>query len=982
MHRSRFGRSGSWAAVLLLLIGITPGSQSQVAAQDDGLGLSPEDQGGEATPDTAEPAPAEPAPEGGAVEGQVEAGGAVEEVPVTEEPAEPEPTVTAKPAVGEDEMLVTGSRIKRSAYAQPSAVQVMDRKQLQLSGANNMADVVKYMNINSGSEFNADVSGGSVGTSQFNLRGLGLNSTLVLLNGRRLVQSAALATDGSNFVDTNTLPLPMVERIEVLKGGASAIYGSDAVAGVVNLITRKNFDGFEAQVGGQSTDKFDQHEWDVSLLGGAHSDHSRAMVMASYLKRQPLLATDREFTLNHKNVSTLGQPGAYLPLDAMFKPTANIFPDPNCATGRFSSPTPPPPNMPNGMPGAPINRFCTFDFNSYYMLVLDEQRVNTYGTLEHDISDHTMVFLETGYARNDTHRILSPSFPILQTTLIPPTNQYNPQGQTLKYYGRLLGGNAPPLNQTYESNTLHTVAGISGDFGGLSDSKFGEWEWEISGTYGTNRYKTSLADQLKGPLQTAINSCNPMTDPANCLNVFAGGAPNSQAILDRVTGQLTVNGFTELTTGGGDMHGPIAKLPGGDLALAIGVQVRREVAGTTGDHDSTQFNYNFLLGGEDFVAERKIYAGYGELSVPFYRGFETQIAGRLENFSDFGSTFNPMLGLSWIPAKTFVGDEASQASKVRLRGTYANSFVAPSLLQGYGSQTALLQVFNNMPMMPATVGTFVPVRTIGNPNLDPQTSTAITAGIEWVPVKGLMLQADYWHYDYKDIIVKEDPQGLADADAAAAVPGSPPGSPAVHRDAAKAITGIDTKFINATSVVTHGIDAELMYRTDFGATAGVFSFGASGSYVLSYDIPAAQFSAVSRNFPDANCSGKTCDVAGLRNATNFARPIPRLRMTIPLAWSLFGHTAAVIGHLIGGYKDDGPQTPPIMSFPDVDMFFSIDLQYAYRIDEGDGQATTIKIGVQNIANAYPPTLNAPLGYDTLTHDPRGRMLYARLIQEL
>jgi outer membrane receptor protein involved in Fe transport len=930
-----------------------------------------------------------PSPE--QVAGQAEAGAPASEAGAEAPPAaEPAPP-PAKSSAESEEMVVTGSRIKRSNYAQPSSVAVVDRKQLQMSGANNMADVVKYMNINTGSEFNADIGSGTTGGSQFNLRGLGLNATLVLLNGRRLVQAASLGGEAQSYVDINTLPLPLVERFEILKGGASAIYGSDAVAGVVNLITRKNFDGFEAQVGGQATDKFDQHEWDVSLLGGSKSETTRVTGMLSYFKREPLFATDRDFTNNKRNVSNIGWPGAYLPVSATGTPIALGKTDPNCLKSPLSA-------LPNpvAMSGTNPIPFCTFDFNSYYMLVYDEQRVNAYTTVEHDISAHTMAFFEGGYARSNTSRILSPSFAILQPTFIPADSQYNPFGQRLKVYSRLHGGSSPPQEQTYQSDTLHTVAGISGDFGGLSESKFGEWEWEVSGTYSTARSRLSLPDLLKGPFQDALNHCTPADDPANCLNLFYAGAPNSQTILDKVNGQVTVDGRTELTTLGADLNGPIVKLPGGNLALALGTQVRREVAGSISDHDSNQFNYNFLAGSTNYTAQRRIFSGYGELSIPFFQGFETQAAARLENYSDAGSAFNPMAGISWTPATTFMGEEASPASKVRVRGTYARSFVAPSLLQDYGSVTVLTQVLNTAPapMMPdmgvrPPTGVFVPVRTLGNPLLNPQTSTAITGGVEWAPVKGLTLQGDYWNYDYQKIIVQENAQQLVDKDFKAAIPTNGPGNPAVHRDPSGQILGVDTQFVNAQSVTTHGIDLDVGYRSDFGANAGIWGMGVAGSYVLAYEIPLSAFSPTTVAFKDANCNMSTnrCDVAGLRNATNFVRPIPRLRATLPLSWGLGMHTVAVIGHLISGYKDDGPQvlppgTPPLTYFPNVDMFVSFDIQYSIRIEEGPKQATTIKVGVLNIANAYPPYVNGPLGYDTLTHDPRGRMLYARLIQEL
>src|SRR5262249_17430898 len=157
-----------------------------------------------------------------------------------------------------------------------------------------------------------------------------------------------------------------------------------------------------------------------------------------------------------------------------------------------------------------------------------------------------------------------------------------------------------------------------------------------------------------------------------------------------------------------------------------------------------------LVGSRDYAASRKILAGYAELVAPFFRGFELQGAGRLEAYNDSaGSSLSPMAGISWTPATTFVGDEASPASKVTVRSTYAQAFRAPSLVQEYGNLTELasLQNYTYDPTMMALVhapASFRAVRTFGNPDLKPQKSDAITAGVEWRPVKGLSFTADYW----------------------------------------------------------------------------------------------------------------------------------------------------------------------------------------------------------------------------------------------
>jgi iron complex outermembrane recepter protein len=929
---------------------------------------------------------------GVAAEGEIDAEAGVSLSGNAPPPAEPPPAA----GVG-DELVVTGSRIKRTSFATPSAVQVVDRKALGASGAQRMGDVVKNMDINSGSEFNTDVSTAAGGTASFNLRGLGLSSTLVLLNGRRVVQSATASGDGSNFVDINTIPVSAIERIEILKGGASAIYGSDAVAGVVNIITRKKMNGFVAEIGGQTTDNFDQREWDAALTGGATTDRTRVVGTLTYFNRSPLDAEDRDFTKNGRNTSALGHPSAFAKLDPMtFMPIrrpadgdpslmeTDIFVDPNCGTAAY-----PLSKIQGNTTAAP--NLCNFNFNSYYKLVMEEQRVNTYASVEHDITDHTTIFFEAGYARSRAERTLSPSFPLLANIIIPADHRDNTQGVPLVWQGRVLGGGAPPTISFFHSDTLHTAAGLKGDFGGIAEGVplLEDWGWEVSGTWGLNQFHLGLSDILTADLRTAVGSCGPMAPMmgAGCLNPFTTGTPTSPAVLDRINAERRYLGNTELTTVGADISGPIIELPGGDLSLAAGVQMRNEDLTVDNDHLANQNAYIFLIGGRDYTADRRILAGFGELSLPFLEGLEIQAAGRVENYDDAGTSVNPMAGVSWIPAKTFMGDEASQASRIRLHGTFATTFRAPNLLQMYGEQTALQETFNFTATGQATSAVYAAVRTVGNPNLEPETATAITAGLEWGPIEGLNLSGDYWLYDYQDLVQKEDPQQKValDFDCNPMDPIATMCDPEITRSASGVPTVVETEFVNESSVKTHGIDFGVSYASNFGATAGTFSFGVSGSYTLSYEIPKVAVPVSVVNNDVIECSGDACDVAGNRNFINFARPLPRLRATLPLAWNLDIHNAAVIVHYISSYQDDfnsmmpGTMTP---NYRTIDSFITIDLQYSLRIPITDTATTTLKFGVLNLLDSDPPPLQAGLGYDVLTHDPRGRMLYARLIQEM
>jgi outer membrane receptor protein involved in Fe transport len=352
-----------------------------------------------------------------------------------------------------------------------------------------------------------------------------------------------------------------------------------------------------------------------------------------------------------------------------------------------------------------------------------------------------------------------------------------------------------------------------------------------------------------------------------------------------------------------------------------------------------------------------------------------------------------MAGLSWIPAKTVMGDEASPAASVRLHGTFATTFRAPNLLQMYGEQTALQEIFNftRNPMTGAPTqaarAVYSAVRTFGNEDLEPEKATAITAGLEWGPVEGLNIKGDYWTYDYTDLVQKEDAQGKVadDFDCDATMAQATGCDPDITRGTGGTPNVIVTEFINASEIKTHGIDFGVNYSSDFGATAGVFSFGVNGSYTLAYEIPTDSVPDIVENNDVVDCSGGACDVAGNRNFLNLARPLPRLRATVPLGWNLDIHNAAVMVHYISSYKDDfnsapaGSMTP---QYEDIGSWLSIDLQYAVRIPIADTAATSLTFGVLNLLDTDPPKVEAGLGYDVLTHDPRGRMLYARLKQEL
>ena len=202
-------------------------------------------------------------------------------------------TVFAQDKDSVEEVIVTGSYLKGSAVDGASPVEVISRDTIENLGATTIADIIRNMAIDSGSENNADsfTSGSTQGSSSVNLRGLGLSSTLVLFDGKRNTIAAQTANDGSVFVDTNSLPVNIIERVEVLKEGAASVYGSDAVAGVVNYIFRRDFTGFEVNASQQKTDVGSQTDNRLSFLMGTEINDANVVVSLSSLNRSPLPGT-------------------------------------------------------------------------------------------------------------------------------------------------------------------------------------------------------------------------------------------------------------------------------------------------------------------------------------------------------------------------------------------------------------------------------------------------------------------------------------------------------------------------------------------------------------------------------------------------------------------------------------------------------------------------------------------------------------------
>lgn len=876
------------------------------------------------------------------------------------------PEADVGPPPDEEEIVITGSRIKRSAFSSTAPVAVMTRKDIDASGAHNMTDLIQNLTVAAGSGFLGANEGESLGTARVNLRGLGGGATLVLINGRRTVPSAAGVTVA--FTDISTIPLAVVERIEILKSGASALYGTDAIAGVINIITRKDWEGLKFQVDGRGTTRgFDYREGTASLAIGATGERGRVLVGLQYFRSNQLLASDRDFTAKEGpaggqggNWSLIGHPGTFIT-------ATGLQPDPSCADA----------------PGSRVadSGLCEFSFRAFRHLTPDTERASAFGYGEFDISEYTKAFLEVNVSRTRAENISSPSFRVLGNPVVPADHIDNPFGQDVGFVGRPLGAASGGVTQSNDDDTFRTAMGIQGDFGGLApNTMFADWGWELVATFGVSRYQRFLPDELGGPFAAAINSCSDPSDLSGCFNPFYSaidgtGTPNSDEVIKSFTGALMSTVDQQLQTYGAGINGTLFGLPGGDMGFALGGELRREQRSAQLDHDSNEFDLAFYFGDDDGYADRDILAGYAELLFPVLMGLELQTAARVESYSEGWSTFNPFAGMT-INVGDLTDSSSDALSRLVLRANVSRAFRAPALFQSFNGSTTVPRSLD----AGGTAPVYVPVRRVGNPDLEPEEATVFTAGLSW-KVGGLSLEADYWRYAYENYIAPENEQQILTT---ALQTGTD--DPRLQFGPGMLLERVTVAQINTPgTITTHGLDAKVNYKLE--TAAGSFSLGVDGMLMFAYLIPRELVPKVPTDDgpqdPDF-CSGDTCDVAGKFNEANIAGPLPTWRMNIPLTWEMDEHLAGFMLHVMSPLEDWSPArygvTPE--GYRKIDPFITLDFQYALTLGNVIGRLTKLRVGLLNLLDQAPPFVDTIDSFSTQLHDPRGRMVYASLSQEL
>ncbi|MFN6982355.1 MAG: TonB-dependent receptor domain-containing protein [Brevundimonas sp.] len=833
-----------------------------------------------------------------------------------------------------DDIVVTGSRIAGGDRIAP--VETVERNLIAAAGVADASQLVRLVTANSGSEAQVDQLNQpqSSGTAQFNLRNLGLGSTLVLVDGQRWTTSAVVATDGSAFVDINSLvPMIALQRVEVVKDGASAVYGSDAVAGVVNFITRHNV--AQPEINAKYAVADGSEESVIQALGGFALLGGDLTLAASYFNRSALSTDERDFTQAERYdraswtaVTSYGQPGSY------YRPsTGGYAPDPACDNPAFDA----------AYRNSAGDAFCRLDYSDFFDLTPEETRTQAFADYRRPVGDMNLS-LQAAWSTSETRARQTPSLPILaQSLTVPASHPDNPFGEDVLFRGRLLGAEAGASTAVFEYETWRLAAGLDGDFAG-------GWTWSLAATASRQHVAYDKPDVIGSALQNALNGLggagcdaatgSPGVGACQYFNPFGSaylgtGTANSAELIDSLIGSTGLRGASSLITADASTGGQALAWAGGRVDVALGAQYRRSAF----RHDwSDLVNAGELLTAgfsPDFEGDQQALAGFAEARIHLGDRIEAQLAGRYESYDGDQGRFSPKAAVRW-----------DVTDALALRASWGQGFRAPSVYAQAGAQASQPSVFDR--------GAFVFVNTLtsGDADLKPEKSESLTFGALWRPVEGLELGLDAWRFDYTDQVVKESAQAIIDqaaADTAAGLTGTDVQS-RITRSAGGALTFVQLYFVNASSIETQGIDLSARYGRDLWG--GRASASATWTYVDRYDIRLSDGAA--------EVSG-----VGSTNLNNIGRSLPRNRGEFALSWSGGGHALTGLVHYTAGYRNDrsGVTDTTIASQTTVDLLYTRTL----------GLDLDLALGVVNVADKAPPLAQYAFGYDPVVADPRGRV---------
>jgi iron complex outermembrane receptor protein len=890
------------------------------------------------------------------------------------------PPPAAEPAAAQDEppapdIVVTGSYLRNVRQEdRASPILTIDSASLAKTGVPSLGDITRFIpqNVGSAGGIQDLAKGGgadSRDTRSANLRGLGAGATLVLLNGRRVVPA-----DG--FVNLNSLtPEIAIERLETVLDGASSTYGADAVAGVFNVLTNTRFNGIKLSA--QGTHIADSPAFNVQGMIGFGDDRFHSVTSAEYRYQDNLQNSERRITNFFNPSSGAGaNPGSYIlysrprtaaggdviingnnysQLYDRFRNAAGTVSvvDPNCGSTETQSRYVPAANSPGFGLGS-----CQFSFQAQNPIRPEAKSYLIHNDTTFEVAPGHTLFAEIGIYHQDSKRYSVPSYAQNRTGVRPPivpaTNPYNPFGVDVAFVGRAIGSAGFP-NYDYrliqdKVDQRHFVVGGRGKLGG-------GWRYTANVTYSRADVQSVDRDTDLTLFQAALNgyggpNCNfrysgpgagAQPGAGNCL-YYSPFAKDTAALDPSLIFNLQSNVVSltkpEYAIGEAVVNGPLATINGRTLDVAVGAQYRKEkLSNTYSDLLLSGFG-GFLGPNRNTAFEREVKSVFAEAGYELIDGLNLNAAARYEDYGNF-DTIAPKIAANWriIP-------------QVSVRASASKAFQAPSI-----SNSAAVLISTNVvniidPNDRTT--TFRSVQTFGNPDLQPQKADVYNIGVTVLPVDGLRLSVDYWHYKYKNQIQLQNGQAVINAD---------PNGPAVLRDSSGVAQTVIVRSYNAASGTgTSGIDVAGTYTVDIGAVQ--VSLSDNLSYLATYDV---------------DTGSVVYDGVGHRN--NFqtspltSAAAPRWRNLATVGGSVDRFFLSGTWRYVSGVVDDYQAVVGTTVTDRIGAWSVFDVQAGVQF--GSDKQYELTFGMINALDKTPPAAKYT-GYLSTLGDPFGRQTYLRI----
>ncbi|MDT8409297.1 MAG: TonB-dependent receptor [Wenzhouxiangellaceae bacterium] len=887
---------------------------------------------------------------------------------------------TEQAAAALEKVAVTGSRLRGLFDDSAWPLTLISRDELLATGRQRLGDILQELPFTSGSPLNTQTSqrgqGGDLsrGIETIELRGLGPERTLVLVNGRRFVPGG---NGAGGLVDLGMLPVAMVQRIEIFKSGASVEYGADAVAGVINIITRDGFDGVELSAQGSVTRRNDAETFSLSGIAGKTFARGGFMAGLEYTDQPSVGKGERAFSRVRQS---LEGPDNERVFDGSSAPPNGQF---RTSMGRLT--------LIDGRDGDTPDDFRPFidsgpdsdrfNFNPFEDLLQASERLTLFGHADYRLSDQVKLSAEALYHQRDSSQQLAP-LPLFTTReqdlVVEAGNFFNPFGETLTDVRRRLV-EAGPRTFSQDNDAWRLLL--------AADGRFGSWFWDLAvgrGRNETDQTKTGdlLDDRLRAALgpsfadPTSVRCGRPDAPVENCvpLNLFGGPGSITPEMLEFVGTTLQDRGFNEQTLVDANITGDIWMAPAGMVGLALGLQWREEKGADRPDPQTragnTTGNARSATSGSFDSTEAYVEIGVPLLAgKPWAQSLDLDLGGRLVDFSNFGIESVFELGLGWRPFDS-----------LSFRGSYSEGFRAPNIGELFGGQAqsnpivldpcADFSVLDGREIqrcidqgVPADgsftqTGEETPELSGGNSALEPEQADILTIGMTWRPaaLEGLSLGLDYYDIEIDNGIGSLGANTILEQCLAT---GAANFCEAIDRAADGTINFVEARLQNLATETARGVDLRLDWRHEL-------EIGRLDHKVMLSRVEERSLTAFPGSAPLFGAGGFDQD--------NFGA-IPEWRGVYGLDWTQADWSIGYQAHWIGPIRERGGEVFP----GTVNRAGSVvyhDLHAAWQLQPG----LQVSAGIDNLTDVDPPFLaNADeANTDLATYRALGTAFWLRL----